>query len=77
MPAPAVLVPIRGAGVSDVIDLSALGITNISGDGVVDMNDLTITDDGSGNTVIDLGADGSITLSGVASSNLHNDDFIF
>ena len=65
-----------GTGVADVIDLSALGITDSDSDGDVDIDDLTITDV-SGNAVIDLGADGTITLTGVSSSSLVNDDFIF
>ena len=55
----------------DLIDVSALGITALSG--------LTFTTNSSGNVVIDTGADGgTIELQGVTdSANLTAEDFIF
>jgi len=44
--------------------------------GVADFDDLDITDDGS-NTTIDLGSEGTITLTGVTEAQLHASNFIF
>jgi Ca2+-binding RTX toxin-like protein len=60
-----------GAGSDDVIDLQALP----GFDTFADVQ-AAITDDGFGNSVIDLGGGNQITLIGVTESALHADDFL-
>lgn len=62
-----------GMGTEDVIDLS---IYNGTFDNFADVLAAT-SDDGMGNTVIDLGGGNSITLNGVLEASLHQDDFLF
>ncbi len=63
------------AGAGDTIFLAS----NINGTGITGFADLAgrLSDDVSGNAVIDLGGGNSVTLVGVQSSNLAADDFIF
>jgi Ca2+-binding RTX toxin-like protein len=62
-----------GAGTDDVIDLSAMGVAF---DTFAEVQ-AAATDDGFGNTVIDFGGGDTITLTGVATADLHQDDFVF
>lgn len=63
---------IAGAGSEDRIDFSGLSTMN----SFVDVS-FAATDDGSGNTNIDLGNGNILHLQGVSSGTLHEDDFIF
>ena len=51
---------------------------NINGTGVASASDLTfrVTDDGSGNALLDLGAGHSVTLIGIAANQLGTDSFL-
>jgi Ca2+-binding RTX toxin-like protein len=62
-----------GAGTDDVIDLSLMGALFDSFAEVF----AAASDDGFGNTVIDFGGGDTITLTGVAVVDLHQDDFLF
>jgi Ca2+-binding RTX toxin-like protein len=64
---------VTGAGSQDVIDLSLMGALFDSFAEVF----AAASDDGFGNTVIDFGGGDTITLTGVAVVDLHQDDFIF
>ena len=55
---------------TDIIDLSAL-------DGITQFNDLTIADDGNGNVVITTSTGNTITLTGISSTDLDEEDFVF
>ena len=63
-----------GAASDDIIDLTALGLVDTGGDGI--LNDLAISQSGS-NTIIDLGSGNTITLANVDMGDLHEDDFVF
>ncbi len=63
----------EGAGVGDVIQLSGFGAAFDTFAEVM----AAATDDGFGNTVIDFGGGDTITLTGITSANLHDDDFVF
>lgn len=54
----------------DRIDVSAFGFTAIG-------DILSITDDGNGNTIIDLGSNSTVALLGVAAATIEASDFIF
>ena len=54
---------------TDLIDLSALGITNFAA--------LSIADDGNGNAVITTSTGNTITLTGVATADLDASNFVF
>jgi Ca2+-binding RTX toxin-like protein len=62
-----------GAGTDDVINLSAMGAAF---DTFAEVQ-AAATDDGFGNTVIDFGGGDTITLTGIAVADLHQDDFVF
>ena len=59
-----------GSGTDDKLDISAFNIADLSAVQAVTTTTGT-------NSVIQLDADDSITLLGVRSSELHNDDFLF
>ena len=55
---------------TDIIDLRAL-------DGVTQLDDLSIADDGNGNAVITTSPGNTITLTGISAEDLDADDFVF
>ena len=59
------------------VDTDRIDLTGLTG--ITQFSDLTISDDANGNAVIDLSAQGggSITLTGVSTSELDADDFVF
>ena len=65
---------IRDLEPQDTLDLIGYGITDINNDGMINMDDLSISDV-DGNAFIDLGGGDSITLVGVLVAQLTNDSF--
>lgn len=65
----------EGDGNDRITDFSSDDLLDLAGQEIADISDLTISDDGF-DTVIDFGEGDSVTLEGVVSSDLSNNDLI-